>query len=144
MPTPHKTTSNMRKHLTKAERRTRERAENQLKRKTRIVIRKPDWLGEEALAVFEATKKRMRGLNLLDNVDVDLLAIYSDAVVHYQKTEDIKDKQAWSRIVLSYAEKLGISKAARARLAKKKAEEIPPDDMDLLLSDVNDFVNKDV
>jgi hypothetical protein len=38
MPTPHKSTSNMTKHLTKAERAARESAEHVLARKHRIVI----------------------------------------------------------------------------------------------------------
>jgi phage terminase small subunit len=143
MPTPLKRTENMTKHLTKAEKQVRQAAEVSLRRK-RVVVKAPAWLGENARKVFEATKKRMRGLDLLDNVDVDLLAVYCDAVVKYQTETDTKDKQAWSRIILSYAEKLGISQSARARLAKKKAEQIPPDDMELLLDEVRDYVNGDV
>jgi phage terminase small subunit len=141
MPTPHKTTGNMRKHLTKAERKARESVEAQLERKTRVTIRAPRWLGVKARAVFESTKRRMKGLNLLDNADADLLALYSDAVVKYTEEEDVRDKQAWSRIALSYAEKLGISPSARARLAKKAAEQAPPDPMELLFDEVTEFVN---
>lgn len=141
MPTPHKTTPNMRKHLTKAERAARESAEGKLKRKHRVVVRAPEWLGLEARAVFESTKRRMRGLGLLDNVDAELLAIYSDAVIRYSTEEDVQDKQAWARLVASYAEKLGISPAARARLAKKAAEKVAPDELEQLLDEVTEFVN---
>lgn len=144
MPTPPKSTKNMRKHLTKAERAARESAENMFARKHRTSIRTPAWLEEKARKVFEATKHRMRGLGLLDNVDADLLAIYSDAVVRYQEESDVQDKQAWARLVVSYADKLGISPSARARLAKKAAERTPPDDLEQLLDDVKVFVNQDV
>lgn len=141
MPTPHKTTDNMRKHLTKTERAARESAEKMFARKRRIVVRAPAWLEPEALAVFESTKRRMRGLKLLDNVDAELLAIYSDAVMRYSTEVDVQDKQAWARLVASYAEKLGISPAARARLAKKAAEQAAPDDLELLFNEVEEFVN---
>ncbi len=141
MPTPHKTTENMRKHLTKAERATRESVEKRLERKHRVVVKAPEWLEADARAVFESTKRRMRGLALLDNVDAELLAIYSDSVIRYSEAIDVQDKQAWARLVASYAEKLGISPAARARLAKKAAEKVAPDDLEQLLDDVTEFVN---
>lgn len=141
MPTPHKSTDNMKKHLTKKEKQARQAAEKKLQRGTRVVIRTPDWLGEEARKIFEQTKRRMRGLELLDNVDADLLAMYSDAVVNYQNEREIREKQAWSRIVLSYAEKLGISPSARARLAKKKSEQPAPDDFEQLLQEAADSSN---
>jgi len=144
MPTPTKNTPNMRKHLTKAERASRETAEKELERATRVSIHAPKWLSEEARKVFEATKRRVKGLKLLDNMDADLLALYSDAVVKYQKEEEIRDKQAWSRIVLQYAEKLGISPTARARLAKKTAERRQVDEFEALLDDVEEFVNENV
>jgi len=123
----------------------RKAAEGVLSRNKRILIRTPDWLSDDAKKIFENTKRRMRGLGLLDNVDADLLALYSDAIVQYQKDDqEIREKQAWSRVVLSYAEKLGISPSARTRLAKKSAENLPPDDLEQLLDDVTDFVNGDV
>ena len=36
----------------------------------------------------------------------------------------IKAMQAWSRIIVSYAEKLGLTPGGRARLAKRKAEKM--------------------
>src|SRR3989304_323597 len=132
MPTPNKNVKNMRKHLTRAERQSREGAERRLERLTRVTIRAPKWLSVDARDVFERTKRGMRGLNLLDNVDADLLALYSDAIVHYKTEEDVRDKQAWSRVVLAYAEKLGISPSARARLAKRAAEKADWDEMEQL------------
>ncbi len=152
MPTPHKTTENMRKHLTKAELAARKGAESGLKREKRVVLHVPKWLGAEARKIFQATRRRLRGLEILDPADADLLALYSDAIYRYRElinaahpadTKEITAAQAWSRLALSYAEKLGISASARARLARRKAEQPPPDDMELILDQVQDYVNRD-
>lgn len=144
MPTPLKNTQNMAKHLTRAERAARVQAEQGVERATRVTIHAPTWLSEEARKVFDYTKRRMKGLKLLDNVDGDLLGLYSDAVVHYKDEPEVRDKQAWSRIVLQYAEKLGISPTARARLAKKTAEKRYEDEFEQLLDEVDEFVNGNV
>jgi phage terminase small subunit len=150
MPTPVKRSENMTKHLTRAEREAREVAEGSLQRKGRVQIRAPKWLGGQARKVFNQTKRRMAGLGLLDTADADLLGLYADAVARYQATvEDwehmlkgeVQEAQAWSRLALSYAEKLGISATGRARLARKKMERQLVDELDELLDDVSDFVN---
>src|SRR3990167_9108683 len=104
MPTPLKTTENMRKHLTTAERETRQAMEGQLRRK-RVVVRAPGWLPDEARRIFEAAKRQLRRLGLLDNTDAELLGLYADAIFQYQHEPETKDKQAWSRLALSFAEK---------------------------------------
>jgi phage terminase small subunit len=150
MPTPHKTTENMRKHLTKAELAARQGAESGLRREKRVVLHVPKWLGDDARKIFEATRRRLKGLQILDPADADLLALYSDAVWRYREImetgapadmKEITAAQAWSRLALSYAEKLGISASARARLARRKTEAAPPDDMDLILDGVTEYVN---
>jgi phage terminase small subunit len=88
-----------------------------------------------------------------------MLGIYCDAVAKYRQVskridgvdgedgkptdETIKEAQAWARLVATYADKLGLSPSARARLAKKRAERAPVDPMEALLNDVRDFVNND-
>ena len=143
MPTPPKNLPNMRKHLTKAERGARESAEGGLQRATRVSLHAPKWLEADARKVFDYTKRRMKGLKLLDNVDADLLAMYADAVVAYSKETRVEQKQAWSRLALSYSEKLGISPTGRARLAKKTAEK-QVDEFETLLDEVEEFVNGNV
>jgi phage terminase small subunit len=151
MPTPYKTTGNMTKHLTKSERAAREKAERSLSTSKRVMLKAPEWLSEEAKKVFDTTKRRMKQFEILEVVDVDVLAMYSDAVARYQKLICIADDdykaaskaQSWSRLALSYAEKLGITATGRARLARRKAEEKPVDDMESLLSEVTEFVNSD-
>jgi P27 family predicted phage terminase small subunit len=157
MPTPLKTSENIRKHLTKAERSARQRAEGELNRKKRPTLKCPAWLDEDARKIFEETKRRLRGLQLLDSADVELLGIYCDAVSKYRAYSKVvgrmvggtpvadKDEmaacQAWARLVAAYAEKLGLTPTARARLAKRKAEKEQLDDMEQLLDDVTDYVN---
>lgn len=161
MPTPPKRIENQRKHLTQAEKSARVRAERGMRRNTRVKLRVPKWLSVEAKKVWRETLKRLQGIELLDNVDAELLGIYCDAVAKYRamsKQLDKKDEegnpvvadnktiekaQAWARLISMYAEKLGLSPNARARLAKKKAQIEQPDEMDKLLSDVRDFVNDD-
>jgi len=122
------------KHWTLAEAEARQAAAESMKRE-RVVLRVPDWLGEEARKVWASLRRRLAGMELLDNLDAEMLGIYCDAVVHYRdasKTlrdpdhavtdEDVKSAQAWARIISAYAEKLGLSPNARARLGKKKAE----------------------
>lgn len=128
------------KHWTAAEVESRQRAAEGFKRRTRITLRRPDWLSENARRVWERVRRQLHGIELLDNLDVEMLAIYCDAVARYQQfsrgmviereggtqigqDEVIKTAQAWARIVAAYADKLGLSPAARARLAKRKADE---------------------
>jgi phage terminase small subunit len=94
-------------------------------------------LSKEARAVWKTTVARLKGIELLDALDTDLLAMYCDIVAKYRAlsteavtTDDIKSLQAWARLAQSYADKLGLSPAGRARLAKRKAEEKPPSEFE--------------
>src|SRR5574340_369700 len=132
------------KHWTKSEVESRKRAADGMQRKKRVMLRIPDWLSPEAQKVWHRVRRQIVGLNLLDNLDAEMLAIYCDAVANYQMTttqlviendkgemvsneEVIKAAQAWSRIIAAYADKLGFTPAARARLVKRKADEIQDD-----------------
>lgn len=160
MPTPHKLLEKQKKHLTKAERASRSAAEQELERGTRVSLRMPEWLSEDARKIWADVRRKQKAIQLLDNLDAELLGIYCDALSHYRaatkilrsvdengrslSTDDrIKQAQAWARIVSTFAEKLGLSPAARARLARKKAVPEPTDDLEDLLNDVSDFVNQD-
>lgn len=141
MPEPLKAPENQTGHRTKAERAARMAATEGMKRKTVVRLRAPGWMSEEALAIWKRTLRQARGLDLLDLLDENMLAIYCDAVARYRQAsstlivldkegeptardESIKAAQAWARVVAQYADKLGLSPAARARLAKRKADEI--------------------
>jgi len=141
----------MRKHLTNAEKDARQLAEEKLVRGKRVYVKAPAWLGEDAMLIFERTKRRMRTLGILDDLDADPLALYASAQAKYISmmksiepgdTKGMTVAQGWSRLAQSWAEKLGITPQARARLAKKAAEQQPADDLEQLLNDVVDYVNE--
>ncbi len=156
MPTPPKRLENTRKHWTNQEKDARLKAESGMKRASRVQIRAPEWLDVDARKIFERLKRKLRRVDLLDNLDAELLAVYCDAQAHYQKVsklihqadvdnpiddETVKEAQAWARLIAGLAEKLGLSPNARARLAKKKAEKEPPDEFEQLLDEANDPSN---
>lgn len=120
------------KHWTQAEVEARQQAADKVKRK-KVIINPPDWLknSKDALAEWEKIMNDVKDIDLLDNLDSQMLAVYCDALVQYRlvtvrspkSTDDIKELQAWARIISSYADKLGFTPGARARLIKKHADE---------------------
>ena len=122
------------KHWTEAEIKTRQDAAAKLKRKAPSKLTPPDWLSKDARKIWDVKIAQVQGLKaaneLLDVLDTEMLAVYCDAMVHYQNctmiekmsVDDIRELQAWSRIVKDYAEKLGFTPSARARLVKKIAD----------------------
>lgn len=129
------------KHWTKAQVEARTAAAEGVKRRGKVVLRVPDWLSDDARKIWARIRRQTAGMELLDNLDAEMLAIYCDAVARYRqavrnlvivdadgvtlsKDEALKMAQAWARIVAAYADKLGLTPAARARLVKKKADEL--------------------
>lgn len=135
------------KHWTKAQVESRAAANEQATRQKRVTMRPPDWLkeNEPAMKVWDSIIRKLKGIELLDNLDTELLAIYCDSLVQYRhltwvwshpgKIQDdgekpqpmddlLKAVQAQARIVKMYAEMLGLTPGGRARLAKKKAEKV--------------------
>jgi P27 family predicted phage terminase small subunit len=112
-----------------------------VKRKTRVWLRAPEWLSVEAFKVWKKVKRQAAGLDLLDNLDAEMLAVYCDAVVQYReeaarlkrmevpegRSDLVKSVQSWARLIASYAEKLGFTPTGRARLVKKRADELKDD-----------------
>ena len=120
------------KHWTAAEKAAREKAQAELTRVAPLLIEPPTWLGKEAAQIWRESLALANGTNLFDKLDSDTLATYCDAVAQYRKhaqkkrrsLDDIKIQQAWARIIATYADKLGFTPSARARLIKKRAEKI--------------------
>ena len=149
MPTPHVSPDQMAigrksrgKHWTAAEVAARQAAAEKFKRARPVQLRVPAWLDQDARRVWYRVIRQTRDLELLDILDTEMLAIYCDAVARYRQfsrgmtiqradgttvgnDEVVKTAQAWARIVAAYADKLGLSPAARARLAKRIADEEP-------------------
>jgi len=124
--------ANSKKHYTNSERNLRQEAETLLTRKI-IKLRPPDTVKSNLIALkyWKETIKRMRGISLLDDLDTDMLAAYciqsairDDLRRKYMEGYDtIALMQAQERLILSYANKLGLTAESRMRLAKKRAEE---------------------
>lgn len=135
------------KHWTKEQVEKRAAAAQRMQRNKPVKLRMPVWLDDEARQIWKKTIKALSGLDILDKVDEDTLAVYCDAVARYreatlkireegytatnaQGTESlspyVKAAQSYARIIMQYADKLGLNPNSRARLAKKIAEEEDP------------------
>lgn len=176
MPTPVKDPAKLTGHWTNEQRAAREEAQQQMERRFVRLTAPPSVVADAvALKHWQDTVKRMKGITLLDNVDIDMLAVYclglsrlaqlrADAAEAKGQSERIMQRtlekflageyenneypakviracltneadvikliQAQERIVLTYAEKLGLTPAGRVRLAKQRAEEKPATEAD--------------
>jgi phage terminase small subunit len=118
------------KHWTAAEKAAREAAAAELLRKGPVELVPPWWLGEEAREIWDQAIDDAKETKLLDNLDAEFLGIYCDAIAQYRRqamkrrrtVADIGIQQAWARIIAQYADKLGFTPSARARLVKKRAD----------------------
>lgn len=140
------------KHWTKKEVETRKRAAAKVQRKRSRPLKMPPWLDEEAQAVWRKTLKDMREFEILDKVDEDVLATYCDAVARHKELSGmirdkgytvynaagseveapwVKTQLSYARVMMQYADKLGLNANSRARLAKKLADEETDENADL-------------
>lgn len=132
------------KHWTKKEVESRERAAAKVTRKKKVNLKMPPWLDTEAQAVWKKTIRDMKGFDILDKVDEDVLATYCDAVARHKELSDmirekgytvynaagslveapwVKTQLSYARIMMQYADKLGLNANSRARLARSIATE---------------------
>lgn len=132
------------KHWTKQEVEARKNAAAKVTRQRKANLKMPSWLDGEAQVVWKKTIKDMKGFDILDRVDEDSLATYCDAVARHKElsamirdegytvmsakgtlTEApwVKSQLSYARVIMQYADKLGLNANARARLAKKMADE---------------------
>ena len=146
MATPVKKLDNMSKHLTKAEIAERETAEAMLPSRA---PKSPKLVNQDKAAKKHWSRiiQDMKGLDIIDVLDTDALAIYcaklarrDDLQAQYLAWRDrygadpetatlkvmigLSDSlQSIEREILSYASKLGLTPESRARLAKRIAEQ---------------------
>ena len=147
MPTPVKSLDNMSKHLTKAEldaRSTQETAAmpSRTPKKPKLIIQ-----DKAAGKHWSRILKAMAGLEIIDVLDTDALAIYCAKLARrddlqakylqqregYAADQDLAtlkamislsaELQSIERDLLSYASKLGLTPESRVRLAKRMAEQ---------------------
>lgn len=140
------------KHWTKKEVEARKNATAKVTRKKQTNLKMPKWLDAEAQAIWRKTLKDMKGFDILDKVDEDVLATYCDAVARHKELSEmirekgytvynaagsiveapwVKTQLSYARIIVQYSDKLGLNANARARLAKKIADEEVDDNADL-------------
>lgn len=99
-------------------------------------------------------------MDLLDKSDAGMLGIYCDVTARFRKeskalddkenlnilpaakAEMLRSAQSWARLAAQYAEKLGLTPNGKARLAKKRAEDKPKDELEELLDDVQDYMDQ--
>src|SRR5687768_1407133 len=72
------------KHWTVAQIAAREKAAEAMKRKKKVKLTPPAWLGAEAKKVWQKKLKEATPVDLLDVLDEESLAVYCDAVVQYR------------------------------------------------------------
>ena len=156
LPTPVKTLDNMSKHLTRAEREAREGLEGATLPARKLKKPKLITLDKAAGKHWARILKDMDGLEILDVLDTDALAIYCAKLA---RRDDLQAKylqvrakyeedganatlktmidlsgelQSVERDLLAYASKLGLTPESRARLARRLAEQEagdPDDDL---------------
>lgn len=128
------------KHYTKEEIEKRQEAEAKLKRKT-VRLTAPDYLRSEHKAAALKIWKRITGeakeIELFDNCDAGTLAAYCDVRAQYEEATnrmipDIKKCEKLLKLMLMYAEKLGLTPVSRARLVVKRTGTEESDDKEEL------------
>lgn len=148
-----KTLENMSKHLTKDERTARENAEEAVRPKRATVkLHPPAYIREDKRAgkYWRAVLKRVKDVDLLDDLDSDTLALYCSMLSRRDALDEVYREvltglqgsstaeqrlelmetldgviaklQAHEKTVLQYAEHLGLTPSGRARLARKRAD----------------------
>ncbi len=124
MGTPMKAVSMQKKHLTKNERLKRELAEAQHKL-GREQLSPPDWLDDEAKEEFCRIVNETARIDILDNGDRAVLAIYADNYSKYKEAVidgDTKARESAAKLILQCSARLGLTATDRLRLVAPKAE----------------------
>lgn len=130
------------KHWTRKEVDDRKDAAAKVTRKKKTNLKMPAWLDDDAKAVWKKTIRDMKDFEILDKVDEDVLATYCDAVARHKVLSDmirekgytvynaagslveapwVKTQLSYARVIMQYADKLGLNANARARLVRKLA-----------------------
>ena len=143
MARPRKTLAATKKNLTKAEIEQKQEQEERIKI-DRENLAAPNYLTEKAKAEFERVVREAKKIEIFDNLDLSILAIYSSAYAQYLEiTEEIqKMDQAYRYItednkisplinaqdkiikqILTCSSKLGLATTDRLKLIVPKKEE---------------------
>lgn len=149
MPAVAKASENINKHLTKDEITAREQAEAEvMPLRPELNMRPPRMLRGNSAArrYWNSVLERMEGYAILDVLDSDTLGIYCLQMARRDKLEKdlakaedpsaaAKELQSLEKLLLSYAEKLGLTPASRVALARKRAAVVEGEERDYLFGD---------
>lgn len=150
MARPRKALSAQTSHLTKEEKMLREHQEKESRVGRNLVP--PKWLNNKAVEIFNSIVDEIDGKELLDNLDIPLLAIYSDSYARLQELTSIIDIEGYTflkvtnqgtvvvknpnvdtlkllqKTVLDYAVRIGLNSIDRTKLitSKPPTEELDP------------------
>lgn len=145
MPANVKVSDNQEKHRTRAEIQARQAAEAAVMPDRPAALKVPRSLNKDPVAqrYWKSILERMEGLAILDDLDSEMLAIYCSALSRHralsagnrlamiEKLDGLMTKlQGHEKTLLSYADKLGMTPEARARLARKRATQETEKDPD--------------
>ena len=120
------------RHWTKVEVESRKAAAQKLTRAKPKLPKPPKWVREDAdvYRIWKAVIKSIKGLELLDVADAHALATYCKLEVDKENAAVAGNVAMYDRLAktsLTYAKSLGLTPEARARLARRRAEnEIDP------------------
>lgn len=148
MPVKAKAGENLAKHLTKDEIAAREQAERETLPLRDLAMKPPRMLKGNSAAkrYWNSVLERMEGYAILDVLDSDTLGIYCLQMARRDKLEKdmadaedasaaAKELQSLEKLLLSYAEKLGLTPASRVALARKRAAAVEAEERDYLYGD---------
>lgn len=121
------------KHWTKAEVERRKAAAQLVSRQKPRAPKPPAWIKRgkvvndpEVYAIWQKVVRDAKELDLLDTLDANTLATYCKLEVEKERAIQAGNVALFDRLAktsLSYAKALGLTPEARARLAKKRADE---------------------
>ena len=126
------------KHWSTAELQAKHKAD-ELVSNNRTDLKAPDWLDRRGITTFNKLVKQYEHFDILDVIDSEILAVYCDIHCKYVKLKkdidldtfhgvELRQKittlQTYSKILLQYASKLGLSPESRKKIAVNVAKEI--------------------
>ena len=99
------------KHYTKEEIEAREKAEKMLKTSSEKVYKAPSKLNKDTKKIYKSLVEKLKPLDILTDLDIDLLCITSDAIYQIHKaTEEINK---YGQVLYQFDEDGNVTKATK-------------------------------
>lgn len=111
MATVSKPVSMQTKHMSKEDRKAREQAESMLKSSANEVYKVPSKLDDRTKKIYLSLTDRLKPLDILTDLDIDLLCITADAINQIERaTEDINK---YGQVIYQFDDDGNIVKASK-------------------------------